>query len=264
MHRLGRLAATLPMGLSMADAGSAIAAFRRVLRPGEENRALDRLATEPQQKRAMDQFKRAVDRAPDLRTALRDSRVLQVITTALGIPEGANQAGLATRVLLSDLSDPRSLANTIADRRWKAAAETLQLGTRGIAALRDGGIQTGLADGLRRAQWNQNLENEQAGLGDAVLFRERASAASTNIFAVLGDPIIRRVVTGALGLPRMIAIQSVETQARAVSSRFDIKKLEDPKEVQRLAERYLLSRANENRTENLLARYGFPPGGFSV
>jgi len=248
----------------VSDAGSAIAAFRRVLRPGEENRALERIATEPQQRRAMEQFRRAVERAPDVKTALRDPRVLQVITTALGIPEGANQGGLASRALLSDLRDPRSLANTITDRRWKSAAETLQLATRGIGALRDTGIQASLADGLRRARWNENLENEQAGLGDAVLFRERASAASKNIYAVLGDPIIRRVVTGALGLPRIIAIQSVETQARAVSSRFDIRKLEDPKEVQRLAERYLMSRASENRTENLLARYGFPPGGFSI
>jgi hypothetical protein len=246
----------------MADAAAAVAAFRRVLKPGEEERALGRIATEPQQKRAMEQFKRAVDRAPDLRTALRDPRVLQVLTTALGIPEGVNQAGLATRVLLSDLSDPKSLANTLTDKRWKSAAETLQLARNGIAALRDPQLQAGLADGLRRAQWNQNLETEQPGLGDAVLFRERATAVDSNIYAVLGDPIIRRVVTGALGLPPQLAIQSVEAQARAVSARLDIRKLEDPKEVQRLAERYLMNRANENAAQNgvdLLARFGFPP-----
>ena len=89
----------------------------------------------------------------------------------------------------------------------------------------------------------------------------------SNIYAVLGDPIIRRVVTGALGLPPEIAIQSVETQARAVRARLDITKLEDPKEVQRLAERYLMNRANENagtNLSNLLTRYGFPSGGFTV
>lgn len=255
------------MGRFVADAASAVAAFRRVLKPGEEERALSRIATEPQQKRAMEQFKRAVDRAPDVRTALRDPRVLQVIATALGIPDGANQAGLATRVLLSDLKDPKSLANTLGDRRWKSAAETMNLAARGMQALRDPQIQAGLADGLRRARWNQNLETEQPGLGDAVLFRERATAVDNNIFAVLGDPILRRVVTGALGLPAQIAIQSVETQARAVRARLDITKLEDPKEVQRLAERYLVNRANENagsNMSNLLARYGFPPGGFTV
>ena len=251
----------------MADAASAVAAFRRVLQPGEEARALGRIATEPQQARAMEQFRRAVDRAPDVRAALRDPRVLQVLTTALGIPEGASQAGLATRVFLSDLKDQRSLANTLGDRRWKSAAETLDLGARGIAALRDPALQASLADGLRRAQWNRNLEREQPGLGDAVLFRDRATAVDGNIFAVLGDPIIRRVVTGALGLPLQIAIQSVEAQARAVRARLDISKLENPREVQRLAERYLMNRANENAgasLSNLLVRFGFPPGGFSA
>ena len=254
------------MVFGMADPGLAIAAFRRVLRPGEEERALTRIATEPQQKRAVDQFRRAVERAPDVKTALRDPRVLQVIATALGIPEAAGQAGLATRALLSDLSDPKSLANQLTDKRWKYAAETLQLATKGIAGLRDDAVQTSLADGLRRAQWNTNLENEQAGLGDAVLFRERAASVDNNIYAVLGDPILRRVVTGALGLPVSIAIQSVEAQARAVSSRLDIRKLENPKEVQRLAERYLLNRANESGTgiSDLLARYGFPSGGFTI
>jgi hypothetical protein len=249
----------------MSDAAGAVAAFRRVLKPGEEERALGRIATEPQQKRAMEQFKRAVDRAPDVRTALRDPRVLQVITTALGIPEGANQLGLATRVLLSNLTDPKSLANTLGDRRWKSAAETMNLAARGIQALRDPQLQAGLADGLRRARWNQNLEQEQPGLGDAVLFKDRATAVDSNIYAVLGDPIIRRVVTGALGLPQELAIQSVETQARAVAARLDIRKLEDPKEVQRLAERYLMNRANENagaNLSNILARYGLPSGGF--
>lgn len=249
----------------MADAAAAVAAFRRALKPGEEERALGRIASEPQQKRAMEQFKRAVDRAPDVKAALRDPRVLQVITTALGIPEGANQAGLAIRVLLSNLGDSKSLANTIGDKRWKSAAETMQLASRGIAALRDPQMQAGLADGLRRAQWNQNLETEQPGLGDAVLFKERATAVDNNIYAVLGDPIIRRVVTGALGLPPQIAFQSVETQARAVAARLDIRKLEDPKQVQRLAERYLMNRANENagtQGADILARFGFRPGGF--
>jgi hypothetical protein len=251
----------------MADAAAAVAAFRRVLKPGEEERALGRIATEPQQKRAMEQFKRAVDRAPDVRAALRDPRVLQVLTSALGIPEGGSQPGLATRVLLSDLKDEKSLANTLGDRRWKSAAETLSLAKGGITALRDPQLQASLADGLRRAQWNQNLEKEQPGLGDAVLFKERATAVDGNIYAVLGDPIIRRVVTGALGLPMQIAIQPVETQARAVRARLDISKLENPKEVQRLAERYLMNRAQSEGDKggaDILARFGFPPRGFTV
>lgn len=160
------------------------------------------------------------------------------------------------RVLLSDLSDPKSLANVIGDKRWKSAAETLQLATRGASpGCASAAVQTSLADGLRRAQWNENLENEQPGLGDAVLFKDRATAVDNNIYAVLGDPIIRRVVTGALGLPDTLAIQSVETQARAVAARLDIRKLENPKEAAPGRALPAQPRRGECR-----GQYGQPPG----
>jgi hypothetical protein len=55
--------------------------------------------------------------------------------------------------------------------------------------------------------------------------------------------VLRRVVTGALGLPQQIVVQPVETQARAIASRLVMAKLQHPKEVARLAERYVLAAA---------------------
>lgn len=222
----------------------AVALFRRAIREGEEARALARLAREPLQQRALDAFRRAVDRAPDATAALRDPRVLGVLANALGVPQMAEQPGLARRVLLSDLNDPRSAANVLPDRRWRSAAQTLQLGERGIAALRDPALQARLAEGLQRAAWNRELESRSPGLGDAVLFQERALGVS-NPFELLGNAVLRRVVTGALGLPQEIAVQSVEAQARAITSRLDMSRLSDPREVQRLAERYLSTRAQQ-------------------
>lgn len=223
--------------------GNAILSLRRATRAGEEARATERIAREPQIQRSMDQFRRAVERAPDARAALRDPRVMGVIAIALGMPDAANQAGLAQRALLADPKDKDALVNRLSDRRWKSAAETLKLAERGIAALRDPAVQARLAEGLARARWRENLEAEAPGLGNAVLFRERAASAR-NAIDVLGDPILRRVVTGALGLPEQIAVQSVEAQSRAVSSRLDVAKLQDPREVNRLAERYLMNRAS--------------------
>lgn len=250
----------------MGDIGSALAALRRAIQPNEEAKALARIASEPMQKRAMDQFRKAVETAPDIKTALKDPRVLQVVTTALGIPEGASQPGLALRALLSNPTDPKSLVNRLSDTRWKAAAEALQLGAKGLVALRDPKIQATLNEGLQRARWRNDLEEKQTGLGDAVIFRERAAAVDGNVYAVLGDPILRRVITGALGLPKEIAVQSVETQARAVESRLKLDKLNSPKEVQRLAERYLLNVAmNENSSSasGAMAMLGWR-GSYSV
>ncbi len=250
----------------MGDVGGAIAALRRALQPGEEAKALARIASEPMQKRAMDQFQKAVAKAPDIKTALKDPRVLQVVTTALGIPDGATQPGLAIQALLSDPADPNSLVNRLSDTRWKAAAQALQLGTKGLDALRDPNVQATLQEGLGRAAWQDELEQQQTGLGDAVVFQTSAATVDGNIYTVLGDPILRRVVTGALGLPDSMAVQPVETQARAVEARLDLSKLDKPAEVQRLAERYLANVAmneTDSSAPDALAMFGWS-GSFSV
>lgn len=252
--------------IGFGDPGGAVAAFRRLERPGEEGRALERLRREPMQARAMEQFRRAVERAPDIRAALRDPRVLQVLATATGIPEGAQQPGLALRALLEDPTKTESLVNRLPDRRWKAAAESLRLDKRGMDALRDPAVQARLTDGLLRARWREELEANQPGLGDAILFKEAAGRAE-GPFAVLGNPVLRRVVSGALGLPPQLAVQSVEAQARALEARLDLSKLKEPKEVQRLAERYLIARAREQTGEqaaNALALLGVPAGGLRL
>lgn len=228
----------------MADALAGLTLFRRALRDGEETRALARIGKEPMQKRALDQFRKAVERAPDIKAALRDPRVLGVVVQALGIPDAAQQPGLTTRALLSDPADPKSLVNTLPDSRWRAAAKSLGLHARGLAALRDPQTQKVLAEGLQRAARNEELSAQAPGLGDAVLFRERAKEVK-NVYEVLGDPVLRRVVTTALGLPEGIVVQSIESQARAVSARLDLAKLAKPGEVQKLAERYLMARAAE-------------------
>ena len=56
---------------------------------------------------------------------------------------------------------------------------------------------------------------------------------------------MRRVVLGALGLPDQIAIQPVETQARAIMAKLKIADLQDPVKVRALAERYLMAEADK-------------------
>ena len=231
--------------MSFSFSGNPVASYLRVTRQGAEEKALERISKQPDIKRMMDGFARAVDRAPDARTALRDPRVLAVIATALGIPDAAQQPGLATRALLSDPRDPNSLVNKLGDRRWRAAAQTLNLARDDIFALRALSTQRQLAEGVQRARWQEELNREANGLGDAVVFREQASSVK-GPFDVLGNTILRRVVTTVLGLPKELAIQSVEAQARAITSKLDLKKLQDPKEVEKMAQRYIMLKANEN------------------
>lgn len=226
----------------MGDAASAIPALRRAVASDAEAKALARLAKDPQLTREMEGFAKAAAKAKDVKAALRDPRILNVVLPALGLPDAVGQPGLALRALTADPAKKDGLLAQLSDSRWKAAASTLNLHMRGIEALRDPKVQASLADGLRRLAWRNELDAGQEGVGDAMLFRERAATAKT-AYDVLGDPVLRRVVTGALGLPQGIAVQSVEAQARALTSRLDLDKLQNPREVAKLAERYVVAAA---------------------
>jgi Protein of unknown function (DUF1217) len=247
----------------VGDAASAIPALRRALASDAEAKALARLAKDPLLVREMDGFAKAAAKAKDVKAALRDPRILNVLLPALGLPDAVGQPGLALRALTEDPKKTDGLLARLPDTRWKSAAATLNLHARGLEALRDPKVQASLADGLRRLAWRNELDASQEGVGDAMLFRERAATAKT-AYDVLGDPVLRRVLTTALGLPQGIVVQSVEAQARALTARLDLDKLQNPREVAKLAERYVVAAAGSGSgtagaTSPLLSL--FPAGG---
>jgi len=224
------------------DPSVAILTLRRA-KTGEAKGAAKEAET-PAFKRQADAFRRAIEKAPDIKTALRDPKVLAVLMPAMGMPDAASQPGLVQRALLSDPTDPKGLLSKLTDTRWKEVATTLDLANKGLDALKDPAMQTKLLDALASGNWRTTQDDTAAGVSDALYFEEKASSAK-DVYAILGDPVLRRVVTGALGLPDELALQSVEAQGRTVTKRLKLSKLQDPKEVQKLAERYVMYKAQE-------------------
>ena len=83
-------------------------------------------------------------------------------------------------------------------------------------------------------------------LAQAIQFKQQASKI-TNVDQILGNPINWEVVLNALGIPQQIAFQDLPTQERAVTSRLDIKKLQDPQFVSTLTDQYLLAKQQQNQ-----------------
>ena len=231
-------------GTGTADAATAVLALRRASAAGAEEKGVAQTAKEAAVKLALARFAEGISRAKDVETALRDPRVSAVLLPALGLPDAVDMPGLAVRALMSNPSDPKSVAARLTDARWKSAASTLNLATRGMDALRDPAVQKKLTEGYTAYQWRVSKDNEANGIADALYFQQRmASGRALSVYEVLGDAVLRRVVTGALGLPDAIAIQEVETQARAVTSRIDLSRLTDPRQATKLAERYVMAAA---------------------
>lgn len=224
------------------NAATAIPALRRAVAPGAEEKGVAREARDPVTLSALAQFRTALDKAPSIEAALQDPRILKVVMPALGLPDQVGNPGLVRRALLSDPADRDGLAARLGST-WQAAATTLGVFETGLEGLRDPAMLRRLSDAYVTYQYRTGLDEQQAGMSDALYFLEAARNADT-VFDVLGDPVLRRVVTGALGLPDQIAVQTVEAQGRAVAARLDIGALQDDRTVRKLAERYLIAAAN--------------------
>ena len=225
------------------DPAAAITALRLAEAPGAETKGVAQEQKDPVTITALKQFQAAVKGARTVQQALSDPRVLNVLLPALGLADQVSYPGLVKQALTADPSASKGLLAAL-DSRFKAAAQTLDLKNKGLAGLQDPEVIKKLSDGYVTYQYQQGLDKQNPGISDALYFVENA-AANANVYTILGNAVLRRVVTGALGLPAEIAVQPVETQARAITSRLDLAKLSDPKEKERLAERYVLAQAQK-------------------
>lgn len=198
-------------------------------------------AKQPETQRDIAAFRGAIAKAKTIGEALDNPAVMKVLLTANGLADQIPYAALAKKVLLSDPDDAKSLVNKMAGARWKSVVKAFDFAKAGIAALKDPALQTKIADGYVEVGWRKGLEKTTPGLSDALDFRERAKTFKTAI-DILGDPVARRVVTTALGIPQQIAFQELPAQERAVTNRLDLSRLQDQKFVDGMSQRYLLEK----------------------
>ncbi len=219
------------------------------LRLAEANRTKSIAATarRPEVAREIAAFRAAVARGPDVEALLKDTRALKVLLTANGLGDQADYPALAKKALMSDPADPASLANRLGDRRWKAVAQTYDFSSGGLAVLRKPEVLDRLADAYAEITWRRSLDETTPGLSDALTFREQAKDVS-NATQILGNSVLRRVVTTTLGLPSQIAYQSLDTQEWAITSRLDVSRLQDKGFVDKFTQRYLFAAAAANPT----------------
>ena len=211
------------------------------LRQAEQHQTTDVKVTaaEPAVALAVAAFTRAVQGAKSVRALLANPRVMQVLT-ANGLGDQAGFTALAAKALTSDLTKPASLANTLSDTRWKTVASTYQFAAKGLSVIQNPKVIATIANAYAEVTWRKSLDQTTPGLSNALTFRAEA-AKITSVDQILGDSVMRAVVTGALNIPREIAFQTLTAQETAISARLDITKFRDPKFVESFVQRYLIN-----------------------
>ena len=225
-------------GNKSAAGGNPVVALQSALKG--EAKGVATAAQEPQAKREIAAFRAAVALAKTPADLLANPAARKVLLTANGLGDQVPYGALATKALLSDTTKPGSLASKLTDARWLAVAKTYDFANQGLAALKQPKVLDSIANGYAEVQWRTGLDKATPGLSKAIDFRSRA-AGITSATQVLGDPVLRDVVTVALGIPKQIAFQPLEAQERAITSRLDLTQFKSPAFVEQFTRRYLIA-----------------------
>ncbi|MCA3386798.1 MAG: DUF1217 domain-containing protein [Roseomonas sp.] len=175
----------------------------------------------------------------------------RMLTKASTLDEQLQAQSLFTRsqqILSGRDGRPPSLSGGVSQARILPSdagkvVDVMKQGLR-LGSLSDPKMLEIVTNGFTKYEYRTGLSAANPGMANAVYFAENAKTVK-NAYDILGNGVMRRVVMGALGLPDQIAIQPVEAQARAVTSRLKIADLQNPAKVRALAERYLMAEAEK-------------------
>jgi hypothetical protein len=216
----------------------AIAAYQIAVKEGDS--ALKKMADRKDVKAEVDYFRNNIQSVKSVDDLFKDRRMMQFVLDATDLGKESGKMGLLKKVLTQKAEDSDALMNKLVDKRFKAAANLLQLGEKGLAQIQRETTKDDLAELYVKNKYDAGLAKQNSGVPLALYFKENVSGVR-NTYDILGDQRMRHVVTTALGLPLELANQSVEAQAAAIEKRMKLSDLKDPKFVDKLAKRFLMA-----------------------
>ncbi len=222
---------------------SSLVTYQKYVRDG--TKLEQKFETSANVQKDVDYFNKAVAKLKSVDDVFKDTRLVTFLAKALNLAGEEQYPGKMRRILTEKVDDKNAVMHRLSDKRYAQAAETLRLGESGLSRLNLAGTQTDLINAYKKAKFEDSIGEENLAVRQARYF-EKYAGNSTDAYGILGDPILREVVTSTLGLPLQIAIQPVETQARAITDRVDVKKFSDPKYRETFIKRFL----NQNDMNN--------------
>lgn len=200
----------------------AFPAFQRLLRQ-DNQKLLAKFEERPTVDKEIQYFKEKVPKLKSMDDLFKDQRLLRFIASAYSLDDEVQYPARLRKILESKISDPTSLANRMVDPRYKEMASDLMLGDFGVTALATSSTIDKLVKRYVQNEYEKDLGKTNPALREASYFLRKIGSIQ-NSLSILGDGVLRAVVTYTLDLPPQIAFQSIAKQRSLIDTRIDVKK----------------------------------------
>lgn len=199
--------------------------FQRLLRQ-DNTQALAKFEERPAVDKEIQYFK---DKAPKLTSMddlFKDQRLLRFIASAYSLDDEVQYPARLRQILESKVGDQNSLANRMVDPRYKEMSNDLMLGDLGVSVFDVSSTVDRVVNRYVQNEYEKDLGKTNPALREASYFLRKIGGINDSL-SILGDGVLRSVVTYTLDLPQQIAFQSIDKQQSLIDARIDVTKFKN-------------------------------------
>ena len=207
------------------------------------------LRSEAQHQRAAEVFRERIASITTPEQLVEDYEVYSFVMNAFDLEDQIFGRGMMRKIFESDPGDDTALVNRLSDARFKEIHEALGFtqsgGTSVTPNFSDTSWQDGIVDRYFNVQFQTQYNDQNETVGTVMEFRDKLDSFGS-WFNILSDRTMTEFFQTALGMPSQLSSLDIDKQAEMLEKRFKIEKLQDPKEVEGLIQRYMIIRDVNN------------------
>ncbi len=193
-------------------------------------------AAEPQVKNDTAYFLANIGKVTSIADFVNNYRLFSYAMKAYGLEDETYAKGLITKVLQGGVTSSSALANTLNNPAILAFAKAFDFAGKGTGVVASAAATTGTAAKYVQQQLDDDAGQQDAGVQLALYFTQTASSV-TNLFGLLADKNLLKVVQTAFGLPAS-ATADIDAQEQTLSKYVSVADLQNPAKVKQIAERF--------------------------
>ncbi len=196
--------------------------------------------------KANDESKYYQEQVPKLKTVddlLKNRRLVDFTLVAAGINPKSVSDDTVRKLFKSDLTDPKSFANTQTDRRLRQIVASFNFDGKGNliqnqgSSIQDRGHAQQILDGFLQNELETRQGEENPGVRLALYF-ERKAQTITSPYDIIGDKALLEVFKTTFSMPDGFSNMKVEQQKAIVEKKINMNDLKDPEKVKKLVQRF--------------------------
>ncbi|MDZ4843315.1 MAG: DUF1217 domain-containing protein [Hyphomicrobium aestuarii] len=199
--------------------------------------ALDRTASEPQVRRESANYLATISKVKSIDDLMGNDRAYRFVLKSYGLDEMAYAKAFIRRILTEGIDRRDSLANRLADPRYRDLVTDFNFARYGSTTTTFGRTQQGTVDRYVRQTLESDVGRSNNGLQLALYFERKASSVTTP-YALMADRALLKVTQVALGLAEATGRLDIDRQAELIKNRMEIADLKDPVKLDRFLTRF--------------------------